>query len=206
MKWFKHDSDASLDAKLKRVRMKYGMEGYGVYWYCLEMISQNVTKHNLTFELEHDAELISLDTNIHQERIQEMMMDFVKWRLFENSNGVITCLKMSARTDEYTQKLIKSSGVVGSESGECPDKLPIMSDLKEKKRTEEKRFIAPSGEEVQKYLDEKGITHFTGEQFVNFYGASNWLRGKTKIKSWKHCVGTWRKDDKKDSTFGEGAL
>ena len=37
MKWFKHDSNANTDAKLKRVRMKYGMQGYGLYWYCLEI-------------------------------------------------------------------------------------------------------------------------------------------------------------------------
>ncbi|MBL4853835.1 MAG: DUF4373 domain-containing protein, partial [Robiginitomaculum sp.] len=59
MKWFKHDSSASLDSKLKLVRLKYKMEGYGLYWYCLELIAADAEKHNLTFELEHDAELIS---------------------------------------------------------------------------------------------------------------------------------------------------
>ena len=28
MQWVKHDTNASQDAKLKRVRMKYGLEGY----------------------------------------------------------------------------------------------------------------------------------------------------------------------------------
>jgi len=28
MKWFKHDSDANQDAKLKKLRLKYGAQGY----------------------------------------------------------------------------------------------------------------------------------------------------------------------------------
>ena len=39
MKWIKHDTNANQDAKLKKLRMKYGLEGYGMYWYCLELIA-----------------------------------------------------------------------------------------------------------------------------------------------------------------------
>ena len=119
MKWFKHDSTASADAKLKKVRIKYGMEGYGLYWYCLELIASNVEKHNLTFELEHDSELISHDTGIHFERVQEMLLYMIELHLFEQSSGVITCLKMAQRTDEYTAKLLKTIGT--------PDTLPTLS-------------------------------------------------------------------------------
>jgi len=139
MKWFKHDSNANTDAKLKRVKMKHGMEGYGLYWYCLELIAQNVEAHNLTFELEHDAELIAVDTGIHKDRIQEIMTDFSDWGLFENVEGVITCLKMAKRTDEYTQKLIKNQPTVGILSGQNHDSIGIKSVLIEEKRTEEKR-------------------------------------------------------------------
>jgi hypothetical protein len=108
MKWFKHDSTAYHDAKLAKVRLKYGMEGYGLYWFCLELIAKNVETHNLTFELEEDAELLSVATNIHYERVQEMMTYMVNLGLFENCEGRITCLKMATRTDEYTQKLLRS--------------------------------------------------------------------------------------------------
>ena len=136
MKWFKHDSDANMDAKLKRVRAKYGMEGYGLYWYCLELIAQTVEKHNLTFELEHDAELIAIDTNIHPERIQEIMLDFVKWQLFENSHGVITCLKMASRTDEYTQQLMRNQESLGTNSRVSRNN--IRGNRTEQNRTEQK--------------------------------------------------------------------
>jgi hypothetical protein len=133
MKWFKHDSAASLDAKLARVRLKYGMEGYGLYWFCLESIARNVETHNLTFELEEDAELLSVATNIHYERVQEMMTYMVNLGLFENCDGRITCLKMATRTDEYTQKLLRNSQSVPTLSRHTPDKVPPI-------RTEENRI------------------------------------------------------------------
>lgn len=135
MKWFKHDSDASNDAKLKKLRLKYGAQGYGIYWYCLELISRNVDKHNLTFELEHDAELIADDFKLSGDLVQHIMTYMVELELFENTNNIITCLKMATRTDEYTQKLIQSIN-------KCPDKLPTVSVQKPKKSVliEEKRI------------------------------------------------------------------
>ena len=100
MKWFKHDSDAHRDAKLKRIQMKYGMEGYGLYWHCIELIAGNVDQNNITFELDHDAEIIAHDTGIHYELVQEMMEYMVNLGLFENDDGVITCLKLAKRLDQ----------------------------------------------------------------------------------------------------------
>lgn len=141
MKWFKHDSDASNDAKLKKLRLKYGAQGYGIYWYCLELIARNVEKHNLTFELEHDAELIADDFKLSSDLVQHIMMFMVEIGLFENTNNVITCLKMATRTDEYTQKLIQSAK-------KCPDTIPTLSEqcptksvLIEEKREEKKNTL-----------------------------------------------------------------
>ena len=100
MKWIKHDTNANQDAKLKRIRMKYGLEGYGLYWYCLELIAADVDQNNLTFELEHDAEIIAHDTGIHYERVNEMMAYMVNLGLFEEDKGVMSCLKLAARLDK----------------------------------------------------------------------------------------------------------
>lgn len=137
MKWYKHDANANCDAKLRHVRLKYGMEGYGLYWYCLELIAQNVERHNLSFELEHDAEIISADVGIHFELVQEMMMFMVDLGLFERSDGVITCLKLASRSDEYTQKLLRNTLNVPTVSRQCPDKVPPNRIEQKKTRTEE---------------------------------------------------------------------
>ena len=104
MKWFKHDSDAHTDAKLKRVRHKYGIVGYGIYWYCLELIAGKIDKKNITFELEEDAELIAVEWNLDQIKVEEIMRFFVDIRLFECENSVITCFKLAKRLDDTNAK------------------------------------------------------------------------------------------------------
>lgn len=217
MKWFKHDSNAHTDAKLQKVLMRYGADGYATYWYCLELIAGEVDAKNITFELEHDAEIIGHVLKIDQLRVQEIMHYMTDLGLFDNSDGVITCLKMATRLDDTNSrnpqiKLIvskihgqKALGVSPSENPEDSPNNPEDSQREsgqnrtEENRTEENNkngtFQAPTNDEVQKYLDAKGITAFTGEHFVNYYESTGWmLSNKRQIKSWVHCVGTWRKN------------
>lgn len=104
MRWFKHDTTAHRDSKLKKVKRKYGIVGYGLYWYCLELIAGNVDKTNITFELEDDAEEIAEEWGLDQLKVQEMMMYMVQLELFEQSNGRIMCQKISRRLDDTTSR------------------------------------------------------------------------------------------------------
>ncbi len=156
MKWFKHDSDAHRDAKLMRLRIRHGMEGYGLYFYCLELIAGRVETKKLTFELEHDAEIIAHDTGMHVDKVNLIMADMVKLKLFEDDCGIITCLKLAKRIDETTAKnpyfKAMKDGInkkidgsnrdfqegVGTKSGGCQEGVGTKSDQsrKEKKRKE----------------------------------------------------------------------
>lgn len=100
MRWFKHDADANADAKLQNVLLDYGLEGYGLYWYCIELIAGKVDVDNLTFQLEHDARIIARNTGSTPQKVEEMMKYFVKIGLFECSENVISCFKMAKRLDK----------------------------------------------------------------------------------------------------------
>lgn len=100
MKWIKHDTDANQDAKLQNVLLDYGLEGYGLYWYCIELIAGKVDKDNITFELEHDARIIARNVGSTAQKVEEMMRYFVDLGLFENCQGTITCLKLAKRLDK----------------------------------------------------------------------------------------------------------
>ena len=100
MKWIKHDTDANQDAKLQNVLLDYGLEGYGLYWYCIELIAGKVDKDNITFELEHDARIIARNVGSTAQKVEEMMRYFVELGLFEDSQGTITCLKLARRLDK----------------------------------------------------------------------------------------------------------
>lgn len=100
MRWIKHDTDANQDAKLQNVLLDYGIEGYGLYWYCIELIAGKVDKDNITFELEHDARIIARNVGSTAQKVEEMMRYFVELGLFESSQGTITCLKLARRLDK----------------------------------------------------------------------------------------------------------
>ena len=100
MQWFKHSSCAHNDAKLEKVLMKYGADGYGLYWYCLELIAGKISSKDITFKLEHDAEILGYRLKIDSLRVEEIMRYCITLGLFEESSGTITCLKLAKSLDE----------------------------------------------------------------------------------------------------------
>ena len=173
MKWFKHDSNANMDAKIQEVLLDYGLEGYGLYWYCLELIAAKIELGSINFELEHDARIIARNTGCTVQKVEEMMKSFIALGLFESYDGVVTCFKLASRTDEYTAKLIRSEGkklkhsgqtpdTVGTTSGQTPDTVGTNSEKIppnriDKKRIEENKDTIYSFDEFyQDYNHKKG--------------------------------------------------
>lgn len=73
--------------------------------------------------------------------------------------------------------------------------------------TVSKRFTPPTLDEVRAYCEERN-NGIEPRQFINFYEAAGWMRGKTKIRDWKACVRTWEgnkpRSAKKDTfTFSQ---
>lgn len=61
------------------------------------------------------------------------------------------------------------------------------------------RFVAPSVEEVQAYINEHDYA-VDAAAFVDYYTANGWVQGKGKpIKDWKAAVRTWARREKKDN-------
>lgn len=135
MKWIKHDTDANQDAKLQNVLLDYGLEGYGLYWYCIELIAGKVDKENITFELEHDARIIARNVGSTAQKVEEMMRYFVELGLFENCQGTITCLKLAKRLDKsmtsnpemrlIIEKLKSHDGVMTESEKPMQDKIRL---------------------------------------------------------------------------------
>lgn len=106
MNWFKHDTDATQDAKVKKLLIHYGAVGYAIYFHCLELIAGDVTEANLTFELEHDSEVIADNLHIKGTAdksgvmiVEEIMRFIVDLGLFTCSENKIFCLKLLKRLD-----------------------------------------------------------------------------------------------------------
>jgi hypothetical protein len=106
MQWFKHDTNAINDAKLKKLIIKYGAEGYAVYFHCIELIANDINENNITFCLEHDSEIIADNLKIKGtaeksgiQIVEEIMKYIIELRLFEEHNNLIYCFKLLKRLD-----------------------------------------------------------------------------------------------------------
>lgn len=142
MQWFKHDANAHRDTKLKKLMMRYGMEGYGLYFYCLELITDSLNVNNMTFKLEDDAEIIAHDTGIHNQEVEQMMRYMVELGLFEDTNGVVTCYKIARRLDQSMSGNFKMRAVLKSlhNDGVMPESIESHdSVMQEENRIDEKR-------------------------------------------------------------------
>lgn len=129
MHWFKHDADASQDAKLQNVLLDYGLEGYGLYWYCLELIVGKIDVDNITFELEHDARIIARNTGSTAQKVEEMMRYFVAQGLFESSSsGNVTCLKLAKRLDKSMTSNARMRELIDKIRGKNHDAVMISHD------------------------------------------------------------------------------
>ena len=47
MQWFKHDTNATMDFKIKKLIIKYGAVGYAIYFHCLELIADSISDNNI---------------------------------------------------------------------------------------------------------------------------------------------------------------
>jgi hypothetical protein len=153
MQWFKHDSDAATDAKIKKLLMRYGADGYAIYFHCIELIVGNISEQNITFELEHDAEIIADNLKIQGtsdtapvDRVNQIMRYIVSLGLFEESSGHITCYKILKRLDTSMTSNSKMRSMI-TEAKQNHDKVMINHDKVmqeetriDKTRTEQKRI------------------------------------------------------------------
>lgn len=77
--YFSHDCNARLDEKMLAVRMKHGVEGYGVYFMLVERLAE-AADHTSTKE--YDA--IAFDFRCKAELVQSVVEDFDLFRFTED--------------------------------------------------------------------------------------------------------------------------
>ena len=191
-----------MDAKLKKVKHKYGITGYGLYWYCVELIAGSVEKNNITFQLEEDAEIIALEWSLDQLKIEEIMRYFVDIGLFEFSDSKITCLKLAKRLDDTNSKNPHIKQILKDLSLTNSDKLRVTPTDSEKvvldktrldKTIKDKNSINPTFDEIQLYISENNL-NVDCAVFYTHYKSNDWVNSQgSKITNWKNVIRGWEK-------------
>jgi len=155
MEWFKHDTGASTDAKMRKLIMRHGAVGYAVYFHCLELIMADVNKNNITFQLEHDSEIIADNLKINGngtesgiDIVEKIMYTLIDLKLFESISNKITCFKLLTRLDSsMTSNSAFRDKIKETKSNKimipsCSSHDTVMQEEKriEQKRTEENKI------------------------------------------------------------------
>ena len=205
MKWFKHDTDANRDPKLEKVLMRYGAEGYALYWLCIELIAAPIDKHNLTFELEHDAEILAHRLKMDSAKVEEIMKYMVGLELFEidATTQRVSCLKIANRIEnsvvknpnlrEIQKRLAAGPGQSGKipddpgQSGTIPDnsgkvRLEVDTDTELEKRTT--TAAKRPTEDPPEFVEFKSI-------YPKRSGTQRWDRAKKAINARLKKGATW---------------
>jgi len=106
MNFFGHDSNASNDPRIKKVLIKYGYEGYGLYFHILELIARHMDPpREQTCELQEDFEILTADSQGHSKikKIEEMVNYMLEIELFTKTSK-FQCLKMLRRLSDAQKK------------------------------------------------------------------------------------------------------
>jgi hypothetical protein len=202
LKWFKHESTASTGPKLQKVLMKYGAQGYGLYWYCLELIAAPIDKNNITFELEHDCEILAYNLKIDSMLVEEIMTYMISLKLFEleESTNKITCLRLAKMLEnsivknpqlKLVQEQLLSDNIQENpgQSGKSPARL-------EETRLEESKSISQLSKESQ--TKTPAIKNCPVEMIIKIYEDNRVLLKKHNVVSDKtkgHIRARWRKNE-----------
>ncbi len=166
--YFSHDSDMRNDPKVRALRRKYGLNGYAVYNFMLEVLTDSIF-----FEYEWNdlnIEILAGDFDIVPEDLK-LIIEYCTYtlQLFTIENNLIWCNTLRKRFESLLSKRKRDRNrVIASEN---PQSKVKESKVKESKR-KVKKFIPPTPEEITEYGIEKGF-NLDGKKISDYYTSTN---------------------------------
>lgn len=205
--YFKHDSNARNDEKLLSVRMKYGMEGYGIYWAILEKL-----RDDPEYMLQTDYALIAWDLHTSADTVKSVVEDFGLFCLSEDNRFYSERMMQDMRAWSEIKRVRSEAGKRSAESRAQEKATASVEQMSNKCSTnvEQKgedaaakpapakpkstRFVPPTIEEVKAYAIERG-SRVDPDRWYNFYQSKGWMVGKNGMKDWRAAFRTWERSD-----------
>lgn len=109
MKWYQHDSKAHSDEKMRDLVFEFGMEGYGIYHTCLEIISEKIDKNKTPKISISDRVLRSILRVSHQKLTKILAYFDQNLLIFSNFHeGLwnLECPNLLKRLDNWTLRSV----------------------------------------------------------------------------------------------------
>lgn len=106
MKWFKHQSDSYSNLKHRQVIAEFGVEAYGLYWICVELVAQQGEKSRIK-GFKGWKKMLELASGLSEQVIDKHLSLFATVRLIDKKGlemGHLYIPKIRDYSDEYTDK------------------------------------------------------------------------------------------------------
>lgn len=210
--YFSHDSSASRDIKMLKIKYIYGWEGIGLFWGIIETLRETT---DFKFESNKDSiDLLSSILQVDANKLQTFINDAIRVGLFIESDGYFYSNSLNDRMEEMNKKRL--TGIANGKKGGRPTKEEPKNNpnnnlnnnlnesktkpLKEKKEKEKKGiFIPPTLEDVLSYFDENGYSREVANKAYHYYNNLGWKNSKgNQVINWKNTMlNNWFKDENK---------
>ena len=119
--YFSHDSNARNDSKIIPLRMKLGIEGYGIYFMIIERLREET---NYTCLKDYDG--LAFDFRTTKEKIKSVIEDFDLFEFTDDGYFYSKSLKQRMLIKDEKSKKRSEAGVLGNEKRwKKPKKNPI---------------------------------------------------------------------------------
>lgn len=119
--YFPHDSNAHSDEKILKLRLKFGWEGYGIYWAIIETLRE---QKNYKYQL-NSIEALALSLGLPVDKLQVIINYCCEIKLFTNKKVSFyspSLLRRMKRIDEIRQRLRESGRKGGLSTAKAPPK------------------------------------------------------------------------------------
>jgi len=172
MKWFQHSSDSYTDFKHQSLIDNFGMEGYGFFWLCCEIVAQQGKNYRLK-DVKMWKSALKRISLLPEEKITSLLFELGELKLISGKSlqsGVLYIPKMGDYSDDYTKRVRRvsehSSESVRQDKKRV-DKIRIEENKKEKPPTT-KNELTPK-EQAEKFFTDpvyyqKLARHFIDEK------------------------------------------
>lgn len=218
MDWFRHDTDARNDIKMRRIARDVGLAGIGAFWVAVEVLYDNggtASETALRDELDFIAPpgmldvlaqygLVTItDGSVTSARVQEEIDYQRECEQKRSEAGRIAANARWNRTDANACNRMQSDAdacePMRSDANHAT--LPNLTNKKDisipngisiSKENARAYFRKPSVDEVRAYCTTRGNS-VDAETFCNFYESKGWKVGNTPMKDWQAAVRTWEK-------------
>lgn len=87
--YFNHDYNARNDPKMVNLRMKYGWEGYGIFWALLEIMREENAMLRLS-----DCNAFAFQLHIPSDKMQEYLRYFIELKLLVQDNDFLYSVRL----------------------------------------------------------------------------------------------------------------